>query len=316
MPPDRSDDVTTSIIIPAHNEAPRLRRGFDRLAPVLDQLDVAHLEFVVIDDGSSDDTARVAQRLYSEVALTRVVRQPVNRGKGAAVRLGVAVARGDRILTVDADMAIDPDHYPAMLDGLADADIVPGARGVNGRIRYGSRTRTMAGRVFNHLVRHYTGVTLVDTQCGAKALRRAPARLIALLATVNGFSYDAELFLLAGRLGLSVAPYAVTWEDVAGSSVHLKSAPLAMIADLRALRATRYELPVVEIDGDVDVESLGAVVRGARLLGVVAARGATDTLVVVARDAAVGATAVAAAFNGALRTAGVEELAGRRLRAV
>ncbi len=316
MPPDRNEDVTTSIVIPAYNEAPRLRRGFDRLRAVLEQLDLARGEFVIVDDGSSDDTALAAQRLYSAVAPTRVVRFPTNQGKGAALRLGIGVARGDRILTVDADMAIDPRHYPAMLERLADVDLVPGSRAVHGHVRYASRSRTMAGRVFNRLVRHYTGVVLVDTQCGAKALRRGPARLIALLATVNGFSYDAELFLLARRLGLAVAPHPVTWEDVAGSSVHLRTAPLAMIADLRGLRTTPYELPVIEVDRDVALDAVGLAAQRARLIGVVVAQGATNALVVVARDAAVGATSVAAALGGTLRTAGLDELAGRNLRAV
>ena len=317
MPPDPSDPtIATTVVVPAYNEAARLRRGFARLEPVLDELDVERTEFVIVDDGSSDDTAREALAVYGELPHRLVVRQPSNRGKGAAVRLGASVARGERILAVDADMAIDPHHYRPMLDELNRADLVAGSRARDGRIRYQSLTRTVAGRVFNRLVRHYTGVTLVDTQCGAKALRRGPARVLGLLGMVDGFAYDAEFFLLARQLGLSVLAHPVTWDDVGGSSVHLRSAPRAMIADLRALPRTTHVNPVVVADRDIDHERVAVAARAARIQGLVIARGSEDALIVVARDDAIGATAVAATIGGTLRTTDVAGLVGRTFEAV
>ena len=317
MPPDPSDPaITTTVVVPAYNEAARLGRGFARLEPVLDELDVEHTEFVIVDDGSADDTARQALVVYGELPHRLVVRQPSNRGKGAAVRLGVSVARGERILAVDADMAIDPHHYRPMLDELERADLVAGSRARNGRIRYQSLPRTVAGRVFNRLVRHYTGVELADTQCGAKAFRRGPARVLGLLGLVDGFAYDAEFFLLARQLGFSVLAHPVTWEDVGGSSVHLRSAPPAMIADLRALPRTKHVNPVVVADRDVSREAVGDAARAARVQGLVIARGPEDALIVFARDGAIGATAVAASIGATLRTTDVAELAGRAFEAV
>ncbi len=317
MPPDPNDpDIAVTIVVPAFNEAQRLRRGFARLQPFLEELDVEHTEFVIVDDGSTDDTAREALAVYGGLPHRLVVQQPSNRGKGAAVRLGVAVARGERVLAVDADMAIDPRHYRAMIDELDRADLVAGSRAHDGHLRYESRTRTVAGRVFNRLVRHYTGVTLVDTQCGAKAFRRGPARLLGLLGMVDGFAYDAEFFLLARRLDLTVLAHPVTWEDVGGSSVHLRSAPLAMIADLRALPRTRHVNPVVVAAADVSPESVAHAARGARVQGLVIARGAEDALIVLSRDDAIGATSIAAAIGGAVRTTDVAGLVGRAIEAV
>ena len=317
MPPDPNDpDIDITVVVPAFNEAQRLRRGFERLRPFLNDLDVERTEFVIVDDGSTDDTAREALAVYGELPHRLVVQQPSNRGKGAAVRLGVAVARGERLLTVDADMAIDPHHYRAMVDELERADFVAGSRAHDGHLRYESRTRTLAGRVFNRLVRHYTGVTLVDTQFGAKAFRRGPARLLGLLGMVDGFAYDAEFFLLARRLGLTVLAHPVTWEDVGGSSVHLRSAPLAMIADLRALPRTHHVNPVVVAAADVSPETVARVARAARVQGLVIARSAEDALIVLSRDDAIGATSIAAALGGAVRTTDVAGLVGRAIEAV
>ncbi len=317
MPPDPNDPaIATTVIVPAFNEAARLGRGFGRLEPALDDLDVEHTEFVIVDDGSTDDTAREALAVYGDLPHHLVVQQPSNRGKGAAVRLGVAVARGERVLAVDADMAIDPRHYPTMLNELERADLVAGSRAHDGHIRYESRTRTVAGRVFNRLVRHYTGVTLVDTQCGAKAFRRGPARLLGLLGVVDGYAYDAEFFLLARQLGLTVLAHPVTWEDVRGSTVHLRSAPLSMIADLRALPRTKHVNPVVVVAADVSLDALGHAARAARVQGLVLARGPEDALIVFARDGAIAATSIAATLGGVLRTTDVAGLIGRSIEAV
>ena len=317
MPPDPNDAaITTTIIVPAFNEAARLRRGFGRLEPVLGDLDVEHTEFVIVDDGSTDDTAREALAVYGELPHRLVVQQPSNRGKGAAVRLGAAVARGERVLAVDADMAIDPHHYRSMLDELDRADLVAGSRARDGHIRYESLTRTLAGRVFNRLVRHYTGVTLVDTQCGAKAFRRGPARLLGLLGMVDGFAYDAEFFLLARQLGFTVLAHPVTWEDVGGSSVHLRTAPLSMIADLRALPHTNHVNPVVAVAADVSLDAVARAARTARIQGLVIARGPKDALIVLARDGAIAAAAIAAALEGRLATTDVNGLIGRSIEAV
>lgn len=316
MPPDPNPEIAVSVVVPAFNEAARLRRGFSRLEPVLADLDVEHTEFVIVDDGSSDDTAREALAVYGELPHRLVVQQPANRGKGAAVRLGVSVARGERVLAVDADMAIDPHHYRSMLDELDRADLVAGSRARDGHLRYESRTRTVAGRVFNHLVRHYTGITLVDTQCGAKAFRLGPARLLGLLGVVDGFAYDAEFFLLARRLALTVLAHPVTWEDVGGSSVHLRTAPLAMIGDLRALPRTKHVNPVVAVAADASLESIRGAARAARVQGLVIARGPEDALIVLARDGAVAATALAATLGGVLGTTDVSGLLGRAYEAV
>lgn len=145
--------ITTSIVIPAYSEAARLATGFARLRPGLDVLDPNATEIIVIDDGSSDDTLRIAHDLYGSFPATLFVQQPTNRGKGAAVRLGIALARGSYVISADADMAIDPRHLPEFVAALHEVELAPGSRADEGRIRYDSPLRTVAGRAFNRVAR-------------------------------------------------------------------------------------------------------------------------------------------------------------------
>ena len=309
-------DLATSIVIPALNESSRLLEGYRRLAPTLEEFGVDCTEVIVIDDGSSDDTLRVANHVYGHLPHTLFVQQPTNFGKGAAVRLGIALARGAAVVVADADMAIRPQHLPEMVERLAHCALVPGSRAHDGSIHYDQWLRTHAGDLFHVLVRHYTGTTVRDTQCGAKGFQIGPARVLALLGMINGFAYDAETFYLADRLGLSIEPLAVTWDDVGGSSVRVGRDSWRMIQALRSIPRTRYENPVVELSPDVNAAEIGAHARQARVQGLALARGAANTLLVLPRDGALSGLDIASAFDGVLRTAGLEELRGRVFEAV
>jgi dolichyl-phosphate beta-glucosyltransferase len=160
--------ISTSLVIPAYNESLRLAAGFERLRPVLEQMGPEQIEVIVVDDGSGDDTMKVAQDVYGHLPHALFVQQPQNRGKGAAVRLGISVARAPLVIATDADLSIRPIHLPEMIVALRESPLVPGSRDHDTADGYDTFLRTMAGRVFNRLVRHYTGTKLRDTQCGCK----------------------------------------------------------------------------------------------------------------------------------------------------
>jgi dolichyl-phosphate beta-glucosyltransferase len=308
--------ISTSIIIPAFNEAKRLAAGYERFRPVLESMGVEETAIIVIDDGSTDDTMRVAHDVYGHLPHTLFVRQPVNTGKGAAVRLGISLARGQYVIATDADMSIRPQHFPEIVAALEHSPLVPGTRVHEGHIDYDSTLRTIAGNVFNRVVRHYTGTTLRDTQCGCKGFQIGPARILALLGFYDRFIYDAEMLYLADQLNLEVTPLNVTWDDITGSSVRVGRDALQMIRDLRSFRRMHYENPVVKLGRHVDVPAVASVARDTRVQGLALARGTLDTLLVLPRDGAVAATSIAAALGGTMGTASIDELRGRSFTAV
>jgi glycosyltransferase involved in cell wall biosynthesis len=308
--------LTTSLVIPAYNESRRLAAGFERLRPVLEEMDPDTVEVVLVDDGSTDGTLQVAQDVYGHLAHVLFVQQPQNRGKGAAVRLGITVASAPLVIATDADLSIRPVHLPDFVVALRDSPVVPGSREEDTKDGYDTFVRTLAGRVFNVLVRHYTGTTLRDTQCGCKGFQLGPARILGLLGFYDRFVYDAEMLYLADQLGLAVRPIPVTWDDIAGSTVHVGRDSIQMVRDLRSLRHRKYENPVVELGTDVSVHDVDVAARASRVQGLVVARGDDNALVVLPRDGAVAGVGIATALGGSLRTAGLSELSGRNFDAV
>ena len=308
--------LTTSLVIPAYNESLRLAAGFERLRPVLEEMNPEEVEVIVVDDGSSDDTLQVANSVYGHLPHVLFVQQPENRGKGAAVRLGISVARAPFVIATDADLSIRPVHLPDFVVALHDTPLVPGSREQDTNDGYDAFVRTLAGRVFNLLVRHYTGTTLRDTQCGCKGFQLGPARILGLLGFYDRFVYDAEMLYLADQLGIMIQPIPVTWDDIAGSTVHVGRDSIQMIRDLRSLKHRKYENPVVELETDVDVQSVDDAARKVRVQGTVIARGTHNALVVLPRDGAVAGVGIAATLGGSLRTAGLAELRGRTYDAV
>ena len=308
--------ISTSLVIPAFNESRRLAAGFERLRPVLEVMGPEETEIVLVDDGSTDNTRQIAHDVYGHLPHVLIVQQPQNRGKGAAVRLGISVASAPLVITTDADLSIRPVHLPEFVVALHDSPLVPGSREQDTVDGYDTFVRNLASRTFNRLVRHYTGTKLRDTQCGCKGFQLGPARILGLLGFYDRFAYDAETLYLAGRLGLAVQPLAVTWDDIAGSTVHVVRDSLQMIRDLRTLSRRRYENPVVELAADVDARSVNEAARSSRVQGLVVARGEENALVVLPRDGAVAGVGIATALGGSLRTAGLAELRGRTYDAV
>src|ERR1019366_9128952 len=119
-----------TIVVPVFNEAHRLAEGMKRFgAAVADgAVDIQRTEVLVIDDGSTDQTAATARSLVTQLPHHRVVSLPSNQGKGAAVRTGVSMARGTCTAYMDADMAIDPRAIPLLVDGLQSTDVAIGSR--------------------------------------------------------------------------------------------------------------------------------------------------------------------------------------------
>jgi hypothetical protein len=223
--------IDLSIVVPAFNESRRLDTGLGRLldAVATGAIDPGTTEIVVVDDGSTDDTAAVAGRLLAPLPHVRVLRQETNRGKGAAVRLGVAEARGALIAFGDADMAIDPDQFPLLVAALGRADVAIGSRSLPGARSHGGTTHRRAmGRVFNALVNALTRLGIGDTQCGFKGFRAPVARLLFHCSVVEGFAFDVELLLAARHLGLGVEEVPVRWHNVGGTRIR----PLADSVDM------------------------------------------------------------------------------------
>lgn len=224
--------VTTSIVIPALDEAERLPLLLDGLAQVVGP----ETEIIVVDDGSRDDTAAVSEHLLRDRP-SQVIRHPENRGKGAAIRTGVAAARGERTIFMDADMATDLSALQPMHEALDRAPVAIGIRRSEAAtVRNGATHRKVMAVTFNSIVRACTGTEFLDTQCGFKGFHTDVAKLLFHLNRIDGFAFDVEILWLARRFGLEVVEIPVEWNAVDGSKIRFAIDPLRMAWDVAKLR--------------------------------------------------------------------------------
>ncbi len=225
----------TSIIIPAFNEAERFTRSLPRLREALAGL--SDLEVIVVDDGSRDETAQVAVSQLWGWDQAKVVRLPWNQGKGAAVKAGVAVASGEFLVFMDADLSADLADLPELVAALDRADIALGSRSVAGsRAVYDSSLRRVQSKFFNGMACVMTNVVASDTQCGFKAFRADAAKVLFHLCQTGRFAFDVELLALAQLLGYRIVEVPVGWVEEPGSSVRPLRDPILMLRDLLGIR--------------------------------------------------------------------------------
>ena len=224
-----------SIVVPAYNEAGRIVNSLAAIQEYVLRKDF-HIETIVVDDGSTDNTAE----LVSRQAGIQVLRNGRNRGKGFSVRRGVMEARGELVLFTDADLSAPIDEADKLLVAMesSHADAVVGSRALARELigTHQSRLREMGGRLFNLLVRIFTGLNVQDTQCGFKLFRNAAAREIFERQTMAGFSFDVEDLVIARVLGYKVIEVPVVWNDVEGTKV----SPWTGAASFAALAGIRW----------------------------------------------------------------------------
>jgi glycosyltransferase involved in cell wall biosynthesis len=222
-----------TVIIPAFNEERRLIETLPRLLHRLPE----PAEILIVDDGSTDRTAIVAESLLAHRRHGRVVRLPWNQGKGAAVRAGVTHATGDPIVYMDADLSADLDDLDRVVAALGYADVVVGSRlAPHAEVLGQSRVRNRASRTFNRATRLLAGLDVGDTQCGFKAFRSSTAKVLFAMQHLDGFAFDVEVLTLAKELNLSTVEIPIRWHGAEGSKVRWHVDPATMLCDIVRLR--------------------------------------------------------------------------------
>ena len=188
-------EPTVSIIIPAYNEGAVIGQIVAQVHDSLHSQGEAY-EVIVVDDGSTDETAVVA-----EEAGAHVVKHPYNIGNGAAVKTGIRKARGEIVVMLDGDGQHDPRDIPRLIQELGSYDMVVGAR------TSGSETsfhRDIANRIYNWLATYICGRKIEDLTSGFRAIKADIARSFVYLLP-NTFSYPSTLTLAVVRSGYSLA---------------------------------------------------------------------------------------------------------------
>jgi dolichyl-phosphate beta-glucosyltransferase len=225
-----------SIIIPAFNEADRLPGTLDKFITYLKSQEYTY-EIIVVDDGSTDGTPTIIEEKYPNLQV-RVIKQPKNMGKGAAVKTGVLASVGQEVLFSDADGSTPIEELQKLQNKLeAGFDLAIGNRRDDSLI--GQKQpfyRIWLGKAFNSIVKSLLGAPIEDTQCGFKLIKGELARALFAKMKIDGFSFDVELLHLTFKQKGKVAEVPVVWINDERSKVVVWRDPIIMFFELLKIK--------------------------------------------------------------------------------
>jgi len=228
------NDVLLSVVMPVYNEASTVETTIDRVLAV-----PLPKELIVVDDGSTDGTREVLQRLSEEHAdmELHVLSQPWNRGKGAALRRGIKAARGQYVVIQDADLEYDPRDYPSLLRPCLElqADVVYGSRFVSGSERRVLLFWHSVGNWVLTLVSNaFTDLNLTDMETGYKLFRRDVIQSLDLKQ--DRFGFEPEVTAKIAHRGLRIYEVGISYHGRGyeeGKKIGWRDAVQALVCIIR-----------------------------------------------------------------------------------
>lgn len=227
-----------SIVIPAYNECARIEAALDR---VLATIEEQHwdAEVLVVDDGSTDDTASIVENWMDFFPRLHLIRNPGNKGKGYSVRNGLLQAAGTIVMFTDADLSAPMVEAERLISAIhGGADVAIGSRWLerDRQTIHQPLYRQFFGRCFNAVTRIVMGLPFKDTQCGFKAFKRESAQVIFRLQTIERWGFDPEILFIARKLGYKIAEVPVTWGHDERSRMSYLKDGMKMLEEMALIR--------------------------------------------------------------------------------
>ncbi|RJR41830.1 MAG: glycosyltransferase [Desulfobacteraceae bacterium] len=226
--------IELTLLVPLYNEAHCIEENFSKLEEYLSGQGEEY-EILLVNDGSSDSTAEIVDRLAAERPHARALHTSHNRGKGHAVRSGMLNSKGKFIVFTDADLAV-----PVIFIGSCLSELRRGARVVIGsrhlpesvfKVRQGFM-RQFLGEVFRRFTVLALRLRVSDVTCGLKGFEKSAALEIFSRSRIERWGYDAEILFLARRLGHTIKEIPVEWAHRDNSKVRIVTDTLRTIGEI------------------------------------------------------------------------------------
>jgi len=227
--------IIISVIIAAYNEEKSICLSLLNIENYLCNNKFEY-EIIVVDDGSRDGTSKVASALAPFINNLKIIRYPVNKGKGYALRQGVCASQGQLVLLTDADLSTPIEELGKLLTSIGEnkCKIAIGSRTLSGSkiIQKQPWFRQQIGRVFNKITKYLVLNDFSDTQCGFKLFSGRIARELFKNAQINRFAFDVEILALAKTNGYKISEVPVIWKNSIDSKVNPLFDSFQMLKDL------------------------------------------------------------------------------------
>jgi dolichyl-phosphate beta-glucosyltransferase len=216
-------DITLSIVVPLYNETHRLTPGIEAIRAYLDSRNFSS-EVVFVDDGSTDGTADMVNRVIEGDDRFRLVAYTPNQGKGKAVKVGMLEAKGAVRLFTDIDLSVPIEVADEFLAKIQEGNpIVIGTRRVeasNVKVHQ-PRYRELLGEAYRRIVQAVFAPGISDFTCGFKAFNAEATETIFSQSRIKRWSFDTEILFLATRWGYRVCEIPVEWINSPATRVNL-----------------------------------------------------------------------------------------------
>lgn len=238
-----------SIVIPLYNEEACLEKNVSIVINHLKTFPITS-EVILVDDGSSDNTASIGRRIAEQNLPVRIESYPENRGKGYAVKTGMLAATGRFRIFMDADLAVPVDYTGVCLEKLRNGSaVVIGSRHLptsRFKIPEGA-ARSMLGKIYRKLTLLCFRLQITDITCGMKGFCEKAAVEVFSRSTINRWGYDAEVLFLTQKLGYTIAEVPVDWYHSFNSAVNIGRDSVGTFVEMIQIfinyRKKRYDLP-------------------------------------------------------------------------
>lgn len=221
-----------SVIIPVFNEALRIKTGLAEITKWHRQQ--PDWEFILINDGSTDDTAEQIKKFK----FIKLISYPNNQGKGFALKQGVAQATKPLVLLSDIDFSTPLTELPKLIVKITKSDLVIGSRKMTGAniIQHQPLFREFLGRQFTNLSCFWLNLKVSDITCGFKLFKNPIAKKLFKSSKINRWGYDAEILFLAKKLNYKIIEVPVLWKNDAKTKVNLLLDIIRSLGDLVLIR--------------------------------------------------------------------------------
>ena len=233
-----------SIIYPIYNEQKRLSKTIRDIKKFDKSNNSIKKEYILVNDGSTDNTLSIIKKNFKNNKRVKIINYRINRGKGYALKLGVAHSKYLWILTTDSDCSVSNFQLNSWIKNnyINNKNFIYfGSRNLSKSVVKKKLTRIIIGKIFIFLSKFLFQINLSDTQCGFKLYKSTYAKKIFKKILTDGYMHDIEICIIANKLNLKIIELPVKWTHMPDSKINFFIDSIKIIFNLLKIKNYNYE---------------------------------------------------------------------------